>query len=293
MARPSSEQPRRGGVVSRDGTRIDFEKRGRGPALVLVHGGFVDRTFWGPSLPLLAQHYTVYALDRRGHGHSDPYTADHDIEREYEDVAAMVAAVRGSVAVLGHSGGARVALHGARRSKQVSRLGLYEPPRFDAVTPALRVRLHASLRAGDFDDILATCFVDVVAANLNPELFPSARAQVLAGMRELPVWAAALRNVRSIPAEADCYATYRFEPAEFRDFNTPTALLLGSTSSPVMRGFVEDLQAALPISRIMMLEGQGHGAMLEAPELFVRTVQAALDWAEERPASIRSRPMDC
>jgi len=48
-----------------------------------VHGGFVDRRFWGPSLPLLAQHFTVYAMDRRGHGDSDAYPADHDIAREY------------------------------------------------------------------------------------------------------------------------------------------------------------------------------------------------------------------
>jgi pimeloyl-ACP methyl ester carboxylesterase len=128
---------------------------------------------------------------------------------------------------------------------------------------------------------LTTIFVDVIAANLNPELFPSARPQVLAGMRELPVWAAALRNVRSIPAEADSYATYSFEPAEFRDFTTPTVLLLGSTSSPVMRGFVEDLHAALPNGRIMMLEGEGHAANLTAPELFVRTVRAALDSAQD------------
>ena len=265
--------------MSRDGTRIEYERRGSGPALVLVPSGVVDRTFWGPSLPLLAQHYTVYALDRRGHGHSDPYPADHDIEREYEDVDAVVSAVGAPVAMLGHSGGARIALHVANCAVQVRQLVLYEPPLFDGITPAMRARMHASLKAGDLDAVLATFLFDVVAAEMNPNLLPDARPQVLAGMRESPIWAAALRKVRSIPAEMDAYATYRFEPTEFRNFSTPTVLLLGSTSSPVMRGFVEDLQAALPISRIMMLEGQGHGAMLEAPELFVRTVRAALDWA--------------
>lgn len=70
---------------------------------------------------------------------------------------------------------------------------------------------------------------------------------------------------------------YRFEPDDFRDFSTPTALLLGSTSGPVMRSWVEDLHAVLPCSQIVMLEGQGHGATREAPELFVRTVRAAVD----------------
>ena len=263
--------------MSRDGTRIEYERRGTGPGLVLVHGGLVDRTFWGPSIPLLAAHYTVYAMDRRGHGQSDAYRADHHIELEYEDVIALVAAIGAPVAVLGHSGGAHVALQAARRCDLVRRLVLYEPPRFDAFSPEVLARLHASLEAGDLDDVLATVLVDVIAADLNPGLLPGARPAVLAGMRDSPVWAAAMSNVRSIPAEADSYAAYRFEPDGFRDFSTPTVLLLGSTSGPVMRRWVEDLHGVLACSQIVMLEGQGHGAMLEAPELFVRTVRAAID----------------
>src|SRR6266498_4223672 len=143
-------------ITSADGTRINCEQCGSGSPLVLVHAGFVDRTIWGPSLPLLAQHFTVYALDRRGHGRSDPYPADHDIEREYEDVGVLIAAVGAPVALLGHSSGARVALHAARRTPQVRQLVLYEPPRFESFTPAVRARLHASLAAGDLDTIVAT-----------------------------------------------------------------------------------------------------------------------------------------
>ncbi len=244
---------------------------------MLVHGGFVDRRFWGPSLPLLAQHFTVYAMDRRGHGDSDAYPADHDIAREYEDVAAVAKAVGAPVHVLGHSSGAHVALHAARRTAQVQRLVLYEPPRLDSFTSSVRARLHASLAAGDLDSIVATVLVDVVVSTTNPGLLPNARPQVLAGLRGSPIWAAALRNARAIPAEADSYATYRFDPVEFRDFTTSTVLLLGSTSGPVVQGWVQDLQAALPSSRIVPLEGQGHGAMHEAPELFVRIVRAALE----------------
>ena len=263
--------------LSRDGTRIEYERRGTGPALVLVHGGFVDRGFWGPSLPLLAEHFTVYALDRRGHGQSDPYPADHNLEREYEDVAALLAAADNPVTVLGHSSGAIVAMHAAKRVAHVSHLVLYEPPRFDAFTSAVQAQLRVSLAAGDYDQVLATVLVDVVVGTTNPELLRHAREQVLAGARQSQVWAASLRNVQSIPAEVDSYVGYRFDPKEFRDFNTPTAILLGSTSPPVVRRWMEDLHAALPASRIVELEGQGHGAMLEAPELFVRTVRAALE----------------
>jgi pimeloyl-ACP methyl ester carboxylesterase len=244
----------------------------------MVHGGLVDRTFWGPSLSLLAQQFTVYAMDRRGHGRSDPYRVDHAIEREYEDLLALIAAVGAPVAVLGHSSGALVALHAARRTPQVRQLVLYEPPRFEGVTPAVRARLHASLAAGDLGSIVATFLIDIVEATTNPNLPPEARPQMLAGMRQAPIWSAALRNARSIPAEVDSYATYRFDPAEFRDFTTATALLIGSTSSPVVRGWAEKLQAALPHSRIIIMEGQGHGANWAAPELFARTVREALDW---------------
>ena len=180
-----------------------------------MHGGFVDRRFWGPSLALLAQHFTVYAMDRRGHGDSDAYPADHDIAREYEDVAAVAKAVGAPVDVLGHSSGAHVALHAARHMAQVRRLLLYEPPRLDAFTSSVRARLHASLAAGDLDSIVATVLVDVVVSTTNPGILPNARPQVLAGLRESPVWAGALRNARAIPAEADSYATYRFAPSNF------------------------------------------------------------------------------
>jgi pimeloyl-ACP methyl ester carboxylesterase len=268
-------------ITSLDGTHIAYEQDGSGPSLVLVHGGFVDRTFWGPSVPLLTQHFTVYAMDRRGHGASGDYpafSAEWTLEREYEDVLALLATLGEPVTLLGHSSGARVALHAARRSPQVSRLVLYEPPLLGPVAPEILVSLHAALAAGDADSVVSAALGDVIGAASNPALPAEARAQLLAGMRQSPVWAGALRNVRSIPAEVESYSTYRFDPAEFRDFATPTVLLLGSTSGLVMRRWVEGLQAALPCSRITMLEGQGHGAMREAPEVFVHTVQQALDW---------------
>ena len=268
-------------ITSRDGTRIAYEEHGSGPPLVLVHGGFVDRTFWGPSVPLLARHFTVYAMDRRGHGNSDPYPADHDIEREYEDVVTLIATLDGPVALLGHSTGALVALHAARQAAEVNHLVLYEAPRLDASTPALRARLWANLASGDLEGMVGTILVDTIEATLNPGLPPEALTQVKEQLRQEGIWPAMLRNAASIPAEVDSYATYRFDAAQFHDFRTPTVLLLGSTSSPVIRQWVEDLHAALPFSRITVLQGQGHAATITAPELFVRAVREAIDSTPE------------
>jgi pimeloyl-ACP methyl ester carboxylesterase len=156
---------------------------------------------------------------------------------------------------------------------------LYEPPRFDSVTPEVRARLHACLESGDLDGLLATFLIDVVEATLQPDLQPEARQQMLGGMRRWPVWSAALRNARSIPAEVDSYASYRFDAAEFREFTAPTVLLVGASSSAVIRRWVVELAAALPVSRVLQLEGQAHGAMWAAPDEFAATVDEALDWA--------------
>jgi pimeloyl-ACP methyl ester carboxylesterase len=265
-------------ITSADGTRINCEQSGSGSPLVLVHAGFVDRTFWGPSLPLLAQHFTVYAMDRRGHGRSDGYSADHAIEREYEDVLALIAAVDAPLTLVGHSSGALVALHAARRTTLVQHLVLYEPPRLEAFTPELGAHLHARLLAGDLESLVTTVLLDVVGATTHPDAPVAARQERLLALKHAPIWLAALRNARSIPAEADSYATYRLDPAEFREFTTPTTLLVGSTSSPVMQRWVAELHAALVHSHIMLLEGQGHAAMLTAPELFVRRVCDAREW---------------
>src|SRR4029453_19417107 len=230
-------------VRSADGTNMVYELHGSGPSLVLVHGGLVDRLFWTPSRPLLAQRFAVYAMDRRGHGDSDPYRADHHIEREYEDLSAVIHAVGGPVAVLGHSSGALVALETARHEPLVSKLVLYEPPQFDSITAEVRARLHASLAAGDLDGLLASFLIDVVEGTLPADRSPLARQEMHAGMRNSHVWSAALRNAPSIPVEADSYARYHFDAAEFCGFMTPTVLMLGTASSPVMQGWVEGFKA--------------------------------------------------
>lgn len=79
-------------VTSTDGTRIGFSSSGSGPPLLLVHGGLGDRTRWEALLPYLEPHLRVHAMDRRGRGLSgDP--PEYALEREYEDVAAVVDAI--------------------------------------------------------------------------------------------------------------------------------------------------------------------------------------------------------
>ncbi|MGH3995539.1 MAG: alpha/beta fold hydrolase, partial [Pseudonocardiaceae bacterium] len=89
-------------VRSKDGTSIAYEEVGAGPPLVLVHGSISDRTYWASVVPALTQRCTVLTVDRRGRGASGD-AASYAIEREFEDVAAVVDAIEEPVHLLGHS----------------------------------------------------------------------------------------------------------------------------------------------------------------------------------------------
>ena len=117
-------------VTSKDGTKIAYEKKGQGPALILVDGALCYRAF-GPMqslAELLAPNFTVYTYDRRGRGESSngkPYS----LEREVEDLDALVKAAGGSAYVYGISSGACLALEAALRlGMEISKLAMYEPP---------------------------------------------------------------------------------------------------------------------------------------------------------------------
>src|SRR5262249_54985622 len=114
-------------VRSSDGTAIAFERRGQGPPLILVDGALCDRAM-GPSTPLarlLAQHITVYTYDRRGRGESED-TKPYTVQREIEDLQALIDTAGGSVYLWGISSGAALALEAARQGSKISKLALYE-----------------------------------------------------------------------------------------------------------------------------------------------------------------------
>ncbi len=113
-------------VTSRDGTPIAYERTGEGPPLVMVHGMTSTHRSW-ELLPKLREHFTVYAMERRGRGESGD-AADYSLDREVEDVVALVDSIgEGPVDLLGHSHGAILVLEAAlRRAERVRRLVLYE-----------------------------------------------------------------------------------------------------------------------------------------------------------------------
>src|SRR5688572_3904375 len=147
-------------VNSKDGTPIAYARSGKGPALVLVHGTTADHTRWAPILPALEQRYTVYAVDRRGRGASGDGKG-YAIEREVEDLHAVLDAIGGPLVLVAHSYGAIVALEVARSSKHVARLVLYEPPvpaGLPIYPPGLAEQLQATIDRGEPERALVTFF---------------------------------------------------------------------------------------------------------------------------------------
>ena len=247
---------------SADGTTISFLREGNGPSLVLVHAALSDHRYWSGAFPALASGFTVYAMDRRGRGDSGPFREDHTIERDYEDVLAVVAAADPPVHLLGHSSGARYAMHAALRVPELASLMLYEPALFRPIPSPILADLAEAGSRHDRDALLTIFLRDILRLS----------DQDIVRRRDTPLWTYWLEQALTLPPEMRSLDGYRFDPQEFADVSAPTLLLLGSESRPPIKQGVEEVAAALPNSRIAILRGQGHSAITEAPELVVEQV---------------------
>ena len=148
-------------VTSKDGTRIAYEQSGAGPAIILVVGAFNDRSAGAPLAQSLEPHFTVFNYDRRGRGDSgdtQPYT----LQREIEDLDALIAQAGGSASVFGYSSGAILALRAAASGLAISRLALYEPPPTGARAGMLAPQLKELISAGRRGDAVELFQIEAV-----------------------------------------------------------------------------------------------------------------------------------
>jgi len=261
-------------VHSADGATIAYEKTGHGLPLLVIHGDYVDHTQWSTALPFLAQDFTVYAMDRRGHGASDPYRAGHTLARDVEDALALLEAIHEPANVIGHATGAYIALEAAAQSSIAARVALYEPP---VVGAALNLEPHRQalnhrLAVDDRSGLVTIVMNDILGAATGRAMPPAA----INGLLQSSYGQILLRNARSFPAELESYAAYEFDVERFRKFMLPTLFLMGSYSPPFNSIVAEQLQAVLPHYKTALLEGQEHSAMASAPELFAQVLRAHL-----------------
>jgi pimeloyl-ACP methyl ester carboxylesterase len=255
-------------VISNDGTPIALHQSGTGSPLVLVHGtGAANPRDW-PAFPALEKHFSVCAIDRRGRGASGD-SNNYAIEREFEDIAAVVDANGEPANLLGHSFGGVCALGGALRAANVRRLVLYEGipiPGVPMFPEGIIDRLQALLDRGDRERLLTTFYREVV--RLSPDEVKQRTSS--------PEWPARLASAHTLPREMRAIESYEFNAQHFKDFQTPTLLLLGGDSPEWVKTATDEIDAVLPNSRIAVIPEQQHGAMYDAPDLFVQEVLAFL-----------------
>ncbi|WP_304455365.1 alpha/beta fold hydrolase [Nocardiopsis sp. YSL2] len=258
-------------AVSRDGTSIAYTSGGAGRPLVVVHGTSADHRRWASVRPLLESGRAVHALDRRGRGLSGD-GAHYSLEREYEDVAAVVDAVAGAggtrADVVGHSYGALCVLGAAALTSRARRIVLYEPP-VDAgalVRPGVLDELDALLARGRRDEAVSFFFRTVVG-------MPERELELI---RALPTWHDRMAAAHTIARELRSSGGYRLDPDRVRAVTAPVLLLLGGDSPAPFRSGTERIARTLPDARVRILPGQQHIAMDTAPELFAEAVDAFL-----------------
>lgn len=255
-------------VISPDGTRITWYTEGQGSPLLLVHGTTADHTRWNGIVPQLARKFTVHAMDRRGRGESTDVD-DYQLQREAEDVAAVIDALGVPVVVLGHSYGAVCTIEAALLTSGIDKIVLYEPPIPTGVPmypPGLPDRMQPLIDDGHFEAAVEMFFREVVKMP----------ADEFDGYRQLPVWKRRVQLAPTIPREMAIDRAYTFDPEKYANLRTPTQLLLGGESPTMFQQAVDKVHMALANSSVTILPGQQHIAMDTNPDMFLSTVHAYL-----------------
>lgn len=251
-------------IISNDGARIAYERSGDGPPLVLIHGTGIDHSYWDPVAPELGRHFTLYRVDRRGRGQSGDI-APYAIQREFEDVAAIVASIPGNVFLVGHSYGALCSLEASLLTTNISKMILNEPPMRTTVQVSIPADAPAEILAyagaGEWEKALVLLYKAGGMSEAELDF-----------LRSLPNWHARIQAAPTILREILSVQEYAFDPSRFKNLTTPVLLLVGGETEPVYTAAMEALHTSLPNSRLVVLPGQPHDVALTAPELFVLQV---------------------
>lgn len=257
-------------VRSSDGTVLAVWVTGDGPGLVLVHGSPSDHSTFRELVDALRADVTTFAMDRRGSGASSD-TEPYSIEREFDDVAAVVdAAARetgGTVGLFGHSYGCNPAMGGATRTSNVHALVLYEPS-FGLPYPTGSVEsIEEAVAAGDEEAAIRAALVGTGV--MDEREFEAFRAG--------PRWATVAAVVPTLARECRVEQTWEYPEGLFEGFTVPTLLLEGSDSDPTIAGLTRRAAAAIPAATIRVLDGHAHFAHKTDPALVAEIIRGWID----------------
>ncbi|GGP13569.1 alpha/beta hydrolase [Nonomuraea glycinis] len=238
-------------VISTDGTPIAYDRTGAGPAVILIGGGPTDRSMNAPVADLLAGGFTVYNYDRRGRGESGD-TAPYAVERELEDLRALIAEAGGTAMVYGTSGGGFLAIRAAAHGLPITKLALWEVPYIlpgtrPAVPAGYRDQQFALREQSRYGDMLELFFLEAV---LMPE-------EVVAGMKASPFWEGMGGTAPALAYDAELAGDFALPAEQLAALTVPTIVIDGETI-PWVSAAAEAIATALPDARRHTLTGQPH-----------------------------------
>jgi pimeloyl-ACP methyl ester carboxylesterase len=243
-------------VTSRDGTSIAYDRQGAGPAVILVGGGLVDPVTgragrWenAPLATALAGRFTVYNYDRRGRGDSGD-TLPYAVDRELEDLRALLDEAGGSAHLYGASSGGALALEAAAAGLPTDRLAVYEVPYFVAEEMLQRWRdyveqLTAAL-AQDRRGEAVELFMRVAGAE---DDIPRARSS--------PMWPGLEAVAHTLAYDAACLGDGRPPTERLAAVTQPTLIATGG-GQEFFEQAADAITASLPHAQRLTLEGQTH-----------------------------------
>jgi pimeloyl-ACP methyl ester carboxylesterase len=249
-------------IQSKDGTTLAFDQLGEGPPLLLVAGASCDRMIDAPIADALAQHFTVLNYDRRGRGDSGD-TLPFAVEREIEDLDALLAAAGGTATVVGLSSGAALSAEAAAAGLPIEALVLWEPPftvdeEGRRAAKAYSKRLNELLAEGRRGDALSHFMRRVGLSD-----------EMIAGMRQSPYWSLGESLAPTLAYDDAAMGDSTVPTERYGRIGVPTLVLAGSASPDFLREAARQAAAAIPGARHEVLDGQSHDV---APDVLAPAV---------------------
>ena len=256
-------------VRSADGSEIGCEVLGEGPPLLVIHGTISDRGRWFSVRDELAARFRLHLMDRRGRGLSAAEVLPYALEREGEDIQALIEGIGEPTLVLSHSYGGTCSLEAAASFDGIARLLVYEPAFATGDDPVFpRGPLADVIEAlGRDDREAAVTLFYRHALELDEDTIDRLRAS--------PIWKARLAAADTLGREATAANAYRLDPERLATISAPTRFLLGTETAPPLQRSTRAAHEATPGSELVDLPGHGHTAMEADPAMFVAQVE---DW---------------
>jgi pimeloyl-ACP methyl ester carboxylesterase len=241
-------------AISEDGTRIAYEKAGRGQALILVLGALNSRKSGASLAKLLSPRFTVVSYDRRGRGNSTD-TGPFSPQREVEDLAALISEVGGPVDLYGHSSGGALAFEAATRlGRLVRKVAVYEVPYSTDSTAVKAAKeyyktLKAMLASGNSGDAVALFIRSVGVSD----------KQLLA-IKRMPMWRGLERLAPTLAYDSEILGEGHSLPRTLLSRVTNRTLVMhGGKGAISMRDAARAISESIPEAKFRTIPGQTHG----------------------------------